>query len=367
MSSAAPTLLELLDGWTQKTPDKTALSFLDDSAEIVRGCSLSYSDISTRSSHLAAHLTSGQNALTVGDRYGTNTTELQSSTLHNYGMSAVHKLLSFIMKCLKFCKLFRVLLVYPPSLDFIVAFLGCLKAGLIAVPTFPPDPRRLNKDLKMFANIADSCKATAALTSAAYNYATKLGSLQNAFSITVKGDQCKWPELQWIVTDNLFATPPITSINDFKKLPQQCDIAFLQYTSGSTSDPKGVIITQKNLSDNLRLIITGLNASEDTVVVSWLPQYHDMGLIGSYLGALYCGGCGYYLSPVNFIRNPSLWISAMSKYKATHIQAPNFAYALTARKYLAQAKARLSKKIAEALDLSSVRHMINAGVTVREQ
>ena len=76
----------------------------------------------------------------------------------------------------------RVLLVYPPSLNFIIAFLGCLKAGLIAVPTFPPDPKRLNKDLKMFACVADSCSATAALTSAQYDYAAKLGTLQNAFT-----------------------------------------------------------------------------------------------------------------------------------------------------------------------------------------
>ena len=75
----------------------------------------------------------------------------------------------------------RVLLVYPPSLDFIIAFLGCLKAGLIAVPTFPPDPRQLNKDLKMFACVADSCAATAALTSAQYDYAAKLGTLQQVF------------------------------------------------------------------------------------------------------------------------------------------------------------------------------------------
>ena len=259
------------------------------------------------------------------------------------------------------CYLFRVLLVYPPSLDFIVAFIGCLKAGLIAVPTFPPDPRRLTKDLKMFANIAKSCNATAALTSASYNYASKLGSLQEAFSVTSTSDQCKWPELRWIVTDNLYTISPVISISDSKKLQISCDIAFLQYTSGSTSEPKGVIITQNNLSDNLSLIIAGLNATDDTVVVSWLPQYHDMGLIGSYLGALYCGGSGYYLSPVSFIRNPSIWISAISKYKATHIQAPNFAYALTARKYLAQSNARLNTRSVEVLDLSSVRHMINAG------
>ena len=251
--------------------------------------------------------------------------------------------------------------MYPPSLDFIVAFLGCLKAGLIAVPTFPPDPTRLTKDLQMFANIANSCKATAALTSAAYNYASKLGSLQEAFSVITTSDQSKWPVLRWIVTDNLYKIYSVIPISNSKNLQLSCDIAFLQYTSGSTSEPKGVIITQNNLSDNLSLIIAGLNATDDTVVVSWLPQYHDMGLIGSYLGALYCGGSGYYLSPFSFIRNPSIWICAISKYKATHIQAPNFAYALTARKYLARSKSLLTGKSVEVPDLSCVRHMINAG------
>ena len=263
-----------------------------------------------------------------------------------------------------------MLLVYPPSLDFVVAFLGCLKAGLIAVPTYPPDPMRLNKDLKMFATIAHSCMAAAALTCSAYNYATKLSGLKNAFSIGMNKDQSSWPELQWIVTDGIFAlqgqeTPgEIVGINTSKHSDALCDVAFLQYTSGSTSDPKGVIITQDNLSNNLSLIITGLSAVSDTVVVSWLPQYHDMGLIGSYLGALYCGGCGYYLSPISFIRNPSLWITAMSKYKATHVQAPNFAYALTARKYLAQAATRSSKRNLSVPDLSNIRHMINAGETI---
>ena len=185
-----------------------------------------------------------------------------------------------------------------------------------------------------------------------------------------------WPkELKWIVTD-----PYLLSCTPQPQHQQQqqqhdssasalCDIAFLQYTSGSTSDPKGVMITHDNLTDNLQLILSGLEATEDTVVVSWLPQYHDMGLIGSYLGALYCGGCGYYLSPISFIRNPTIWVQAMSKYKATHAQAPNFAYALTARKYLAQSRLKQMKKSgSQELNLSSLRHMINAGaVTVTER
>ena len=81
-----------------------------------------------------------------------------------------------------------------------------------------------------------------------------------------------------------------------------------------------MIITHSNLAHNLDLIVTGLTASDDTVVVSWLPLYHDMGLIGSYLGAMYCGGSGFYMSPLSFIRSPTLWVRMISKHRGTHMQ-----------------------------------------------
>ena len=117
------------------------------------------------------------------------------------------------------------------------------------------------------------------------------------------------------------------------------------------------MISHGNLAHNLTCIIKGLSADETTVVVSWLPQYHDMGLIGSYLGILYCGGSGFYLSPISFVKKPSLWILAMSRYHATHMQAPNFAYGLTARKFSKQTNS-------EKIDLSHSRHMINAAEPV---
>lgn len=100
-----------------------------------------------------------------------------------------------------------------------------------------------------------------------------------------------------------------------------------------------------------------MEAGDDTIVVSWLPQYHDMGLIGSFLSCMYCGGSGYYMSPITFIKNPPLWLQLISKYHATHIQAPNFAYLLTARKF--------TQNI-ENLDLSSLRHMFNAAEPITE-
>ena len=120
------------------------------------------------------------------------------------------------------------------------------------------------------------------------------------------------------------------------------------------------MITHGNLADNLTKITTELEAGLNTVVVSWLPQYHDMGLIGSQLGILFCGGTGYYMSPLTFLQRPSMWIEAISKYRGTHLQAPNFAFKLTARKWQsAGSKWRI--------DLSSVKHIINAAEPVTEE
>ena len=122
------------------------------------------------------------------------------------------------------------------------------------------------------------------------------------------------------------------------------------------------MISHENLAHNLSCIIAELNASDDTVVVSWLPQYHDMGLIGSYLGCLYCGGSGFYMSPFAFVKQPLLWLQLVSKHRGTHLQAPNFAYALTARRFRA-----LKKPLTPPLDLSCIRHMINAAEPVMEK
>lgn len=313
--------VEVLLSWYQNHPSKMAYSFLDDKGDVLK--SVTYRQLLQKSCMIADHLR-GTAKLNPGD---------------------------------------RVLLVYPPSLDFIVAFIGCLMAGIVAVPTFPPDPNRIAKDTVIFNSIAASSGATCALTSNLYKTAVKVGEWKH---LIVNGES-NLSSLNWITTDSLLVTKDkdTEELNiDHIKLPKHEEVAFLQYTSGSTSEPKGVIITHGNLFHNLNLIITGLKAKEDTVVVSWLPQYHDMGLIGSYLGALFCGGCGYYMSPYTFIRNPAIWILCMSRYKATHIQAPNFAYTLTARKVLARIAQFRKLEGRDKVDLSNVRHMINAAEPV---
>jgi len=308
MAANGVTFLEALDHWASTTPNKRLYTFFNDScSEVV---SYTYGEFSKK------------------------TATLGNALLNTFGLKPGD----------------RVLLVYPPSLDFIVAFVACLRVGVIAVPVYPPDPNRLKKDLYMFLAIQRSSDAQVAITSSSYNLALKINRLKQFFTL----ENQTWPELHWYVTDEYLKSTDAT----MNELPLSIRptgefIAFLQYTSGSTSEPKGVMVTHDNLKDNLSLITHGISGDSSIVVVSWLPQYHDMGLIGSYLTPLFLGASGYYTSPITFIKNPTLWVTAISKYQGTHMQAPNFAYGLVARKFMAL-------KSKPKLELSCARHVINA-------
>ena len=247
--------------------------------------------------------------------------------------------------------------MYPPSLHFMVAFLACLKAGIIAVPVFPPNPARRDT-LHMFSKITENSGSLFALTNKEYNYVKKLAGVRDALS-RFKRPSGGWPDhLTWITTDDITVST-VGTLPDVSH--QENDIAFLQYTSGSTSEPKGVVITHGNLAHNLTIITNELKATKHTVVVSWLPQYHDMGLIGSYLGIIYCGGIGFYISPLSFLQRPMLWMEAVSKYQATHLQAPNFAFKLTSRKF------QPTNYVNNPLNFGKVQHIINAAEPVDEE
>jgi acyl-CoA synthetase (AMP-forming)/AMP-acid ligase II len=218
--------------------------------------------------------------------------------------------------------------------------------------------RQLHKNLHLFASVQKSSGSQVAFTNTDYNWVKRIAGIKDVFKTKTTND---WPEVRWIETNK--SVPTVKEEGLLKDPINPLDLAFLQYTSGSTSDPKGVMISHSNLSHNMTRILESLDASTSTLVVSWLPQYHDMGLIGSYLTLIYGGGSGVYMSPVSFIRNPPMWIASVAKYRGTHLQAPNFAYILTSRKF----KGYLEKNPSltpETFDLSCVRHMFNAAEPV---
>ena len=280
-------------------------------------------------------------------------------------------LAAYLVRHQKLAKGDKCLLVFPPGLEFVLAFLACLKVGVIAVPVYPPHPGK-SKDVQMFAKVAHDCQAKHALTVHSYRFDQKMLAIQQSFAV-FKNENVKnlWPkDMSWVVVDSVLSSSPSndsTNCSFEETLPS--DIAFLQYTSGSTSDPKGVMITHDNLAHNLSIIINELQANEETIVVSWLPQYHDMGLIGSLLGIIYSGGTGYYMSPISFLQRPMLWLESVSTYHGTHLQAPNFAFKLTSRKFdnnkYRNPDGRGSGDV--LLDLSSVKHIINAAEPVDEE
>ncbi len=211
----------------------------------------------------------------------------------------------------------RVLLLFPAGLDYITAFFGCLYAGVIAIPAYPPRP---NRSLGRIQNILQNAQTNLALTSS-----ETLQSLSRQLEGT--------PELQnlhWITTDTLNLNlernwhPPHIS---------EDDIAFLQYTSGSTAEPKGVKIAYKNLLHNLEAIHRCFRHSEQSRGVIWLPPYHDMGLIGGVLQPLFGDFSVTLMSPLMFLQNPLRWLKAISHYQATTSGGPNFAYDLCVRKF----------------------------------
>lgn len=210
----------------------------------------------------------------------------------------------------------RVLLVYPPSLDFIAAFFGCLYAGAIAVPAYPPRP---NRSMTRLRSILLSSQTTLALTTANLKAAIANRCLEDAELAT----------LQWLATDTI----DDHRANDWQALSVDPNaLAFLQYTSGSTGEPKGVMVSHHNLMHNSALIQQCFANTPDSIGVSWLPPYHDMGLIGGILQPLYVGAPMILMPPLAFLQKPIRWLQAISKFQATTSGGPNFAFDLCVSK-----------------------------------
>ncbi len=220
----------------------------------------------------------------------------------------------------------RALLLYPPGLDYIAAFLGCLYAGVIAVPAYPPNPARLERTLPRLRAIVRDAQPTFALTT------SPILGLVSALA----AQDPEFQALRWLATDTL---APELADEWCDPAASDTTLAFLQYTSGSTATPKGVMVSHGNLLHNQRLIKQAFGHTEQTVVAGWLPLYHDMGLIGNVLQPLYLGTPCVLMSPVAFLQRPARWLEAISRYQATTSGGPNFAYDLCVRKIAPEQRA----------------------------
>ncbi len=242
----------------------------------------------------------------------------------------------------------RLLLAYPPGLEMICAFFGCVRAGLIPVPVYPPSSHGFQGALYKMVHIAKDCQASGILTSQDYRGSLKTNLARSGVSASgVDIDYISG--LPWLVTEDFVEAIPHESFNGASK------ILFLQYTSGSTRAPKGVMVTHENILRNCPLVID----HPAPIVVSWLPQYHDMGLIGCYLYPAIKGGTTHGFAPTDFIQRPILWFDAIKTYRATASAAPNFAYDYCLR------AGRLSKESLENCDLSSLKSLLVAAEPVK--
>ncbi|RYX85074.1 fatty acyl-AMP ligase [bacterium] len=212
----------------------------------------------------------------------------------------------------------RVLLLFPSGLEYVCAFFACLYAGAVAVPLYPPRPHR--EDARLNAVIHD-CQPALVLTTASL-----LPRLESLFPDVpclaldaAKSDPARWQQ------------PAHSSEN----------LAFLQYTSGSTSTPKGVMVTHANVLSNHRMIATAFEQTEDYTIVSWLPLFHDMGLIGNLLQGVLAGNHCVLMPPEAFLMKPIRWLRAIQNYSSQASGAPNFAYDLCARKITPEQRADL--------------------------
>jgi acyl-CoA synthetase (AMP-forming)/AMP-acid ligase II/acyl carrier protein len=295
----AKNFVDLLENRAQGSLDRTAYLFLTDGE--TQATSLTYRELDRNARAIAAHLQS---------------INAQGS---------------------------RALLLYPSGLEFISAFFGCLYAGVVAVPAYPP---RLNQNGDRLRAITTDAQVTLALTTF---------SLADRFQRQLSSAQDLSP-LQWVTTDRISTeeacnwTPPSL---------QSDALALLQYTSGATGTPKGVMITHENLLHNAAVIQHCFQDASDSMGVSWLPMYHDMGLIGGVLQPLYLGRPMVLMSPTAFIQKPVRWLQAISEHGATTSGGPNFAYDLCVQKITAEQKS--------TLDLSRWRVAFSGAESVRAQ
>jgi len=234
----------------------------------------------------------------------------------------------------------RALLLYPPGLEFITGFWGCMYARVVAVPSDLPRPNR------------DDSRLRSILSDAQVKFVLTTSSLIPRLKHSITR---QFHEIIFVATDVFPDEPPCA----WRPPPVEMrDLAYLQYTSGSTAAPKGVMISHGNVISNLRYIDLGFKHGSDSVSVSWLPHFHDMGLIYGILQPLFSGFRGVLMPPLAFIQQPVRWLRAISRFQATHSGGPNFAYDLCVRKVLLERESKL--------DLSRWRVAFNGAEFVRK-
>jgi thioester reductase-like protein len=300
-----PSILTPLYEWTERSPDKLLFAFLDGEGRTTE--SYSYAQFLQRTTDIAWHI--------------------QRTFPINPGE--------------------RVLLAYPPGVEMICAFFACVRLGLIPVPVYPPTSHGFQAARDKTEFIARDCQAVAVLTTRSYYWSMKLNQTRNS-AATWSFRRAYLSTLKWIISTDADKSARA----DFAE--GHSDVLFLQYTSGSTSEPKGVMVTHDNIFENCEAVVDHL-----PVGVSWLPQYHDMGLIGYYIFFALKGGTTYGFSPVDFIQRPALWLETISRYRGTASSAPNFAYEYCLR------PDKLSAADLKGLDLSCLRFLMSAAEPVR--
>ena len=282
------TLIELLRGRATKQPEQHAYTFLIDGKK--ESAPLSYGELDRQARAIAAYL---QQVQAKGE---------------------------------------RALLLYPQGLEVIAAFCGCLYAGVIAIPVPPPESGRLKRTLPRLRSIVKDAQASIALTNAAI--LSLVGNVQEEFP--------EFAQMRWIDT----ATLDVKLAENWSDPQVDKDtLAYLQYTSGSTSTPKGVMLSHFNLMHHAGYLQQACGYEPDSTTLTWMPYFHDYGLVEGLIVPLYNGTPCYVMSPFSFIKRPLQWLRNISKYKGTHSQAPNFAYDLCMR--------RIKPKQLAELDLSS--------------
>jgi acyl-CoA synthetase (AMP-forming)/AMP-acid ligase II/acyl carrier protein len=300
----ASTLVELLRWRAAHEPDRVAYTFLEDGEQ--KEQSRTHAELDRRARAVSAWL---QNHAVPGD---------------------------------------RALMMFEEGLEYLDALFGCMYASVLAVPVHPPDPMRLHRTVPRLLKVAEDAAVRCVLTTKALR-----DSVSPLFATRLALADARWlclDELEDNDTPESAASSAVSS-------PVAADLAYLQYTSGSTAEPKGVMISHGNLLHQLADFDLGYDHRPDSVLVTWLPATHDLGLVYGRLMPLYIGFRCVFMSPTSFMQRPARWMEAISRYRGTHSPSPNFGFELAARKVPDLA----------SLDLRHVQVLLNGAEPIRQE